>query len=286
VLGENEVNGISFPGGFTVLMAVYRNDDIDLFNKAVNSVFANSLLPNDCLIVVDGPVNKWLNAAIQVLEKTYSSKIRFLRLPQNLGLAEALNAGIECIFTDWIVRADADDINLPSRFHELAIAIKDNPEITLLGSSILEVDKEGTSLAIREVPTSEAAIRQFARMRNPFNHMTVAYRRDAVMECGGYPNIYLREDYALWCKFLKKNKSVMNISQVLVHATAGQDMYARRGGWRYAKAEWGMQKLLVDSELKGAGRALTDGLLRSIIFILPAWLRGYVYRSILRKKPL
>ncbi len=280
------MNGISFPGGFTVLMAVYRNDDIDLFNKAVNSVFANSLLPNDCLIVVDGPVNKWLNAAIQVLEKTYSSKIRFLRLPQNLGLAEALNAGIECIFTDWIVRADADDINLPSRFHELAIAIKDNPEITLLGSSILEVDKEGTSLAIREVPTSEAAIRQFARMRNPFNHMTVAYRRDAVMECGGYPNIYLREDYALWCKFLKKNKSVMNISQVLVHATAGQDMYARRGGWRYAKAEWGMQKLLVDSELKGAGRALTDGLLRSIIFILPAWLRGYVYRSILRKKPL
>jgi hypothetical protein len=113
--------------------------------------------------------------------------------------------------------------------------------------------------------------------------MTVAYRRDAVLECGAYPNFYLREDYALWCSFLAKKKKVMNIPRVLVHATAGREMYARRGGWKYAQAEWQMQKLLIESGLKGAGCGLLDGLLRSAIFMMPANLRGYIYQHFLRK---
>lgn len=264
-------------------MAVYRNDDIALFNQAVHSVFANTLLPNHCLIMVDGPVTKALDIAIVSLEKTYGSSIQFLRLANNLGLAQALNAGIEQIHTDWIVRADADDINLPNRFLELAMAIKDHPGLDLLGSHILEIDQEGKPLAIREVPILEAGIRQFAKTRNPFNHMTVAYRAEAVMECGGYPNVYLREDYALWCQFLSKQKKLLNIPQVLVHATAGKNLYARRGGWKYAKAEWEMQQLLVATGLKSAGRAFIDGLLRSAIFMLPSSIRGFVYQHFLRK---
>lgn len=281
--GVNALNAIHFPGGFTVLMAVYHNDDIELFNLAVQSVFANTLLPYCCLIVVDGPVPEALDSAISSLEKAYGPQIQFLRLSKNIGLAKALNVGIAEIQAEWIVRADADDINLPNRFLELAKAIQENPKVDLLGSNILEVDKQGSSVGIREVPTSEVDIRQFAKSRNPFNHMTVAYRRSAVLECGGYPDVYLREDYALWCQFLARQKKVLNISKVLVHATAGKEMYARRGGWRYAKAEWEMQKLLVDSGLKGIGHGLLDGLLRSTIFVMPAWLRGYVYTRLLRK---
>jgi glycosyltransferase involved in cell wall biosynthesis len=277
------LNVVSFPGGFTVLMAVYRNDNVALFNQAVHSVFANTLLPNHCLIVVDGPVTKALNIAIASLEKTYGPTLQFLRLPKNLGLAQALNAGIKQIHTEWIVRADADDINLPNRFLELAAAIKDHPGLDLLGSHILEINQANKPINIREVPLSEVSIRKFAKTRNPFNHMTVAYRRDAVIECGGYPNVYLREDYALWCQFLSKKKKLLNIPQVLVHATTGKDMYARRGGWKYSKAEWEMQQLLVAFGLKSAGRGLIDGLLRSTIFMAPSSVRGYIYQYFLRK---
>jgi glycosyltransferase involved in cell wall biosynthesis len=280
------LSAISFPGGFTVLMAVYRNDNVALFNQAVHSVFANTLLPNHCLIVVDGPVTKALDIAIASLEKTYGPSIQFLRLAKNFGLAQALNAGIEQIHTDWIVRADADDINLPNRFLELASAIKDHPDLDLLGSYILEIDQEGKPLAIREVPVLEADIRQFAKTRNPFNHMTVAYRADAVTECGGYPNVYLREDYALWCQFLSKQKKLLNIPQVLVHATAGKDMYERRGGWKYAKAEWEMQQLLVTLGQKNSMRAIFDGLMRSAIFLLPGSIRGLIYTRFLRRSTL
>jgi hypothetical protein len=60
-------------------------------------------------------------------------------------------------------------------------------------------------------------------------------------------------------------------------------MYARRGGWKYAKAEWEMQQLLVATGLKSAGRAFIDGLLRSAIFMLPSSIRGFVYQHFLRK---
>ncbi|MBT8556446.1 glycosyltransferase [Polynucleobacter paneuropaeus] len=280
------MNTVSFPGGFTVLMAVYRNDDLSLFQKAVESVFQNTLQPNLCLIVVDGPIPQRMSEAIGEMEKIHGTKIQFLRLPQNLGLAKALNAGIEQVHTDWIVRADADDINLPNRFLELATAIKDHPGLDLLGSNILEVDKEGNPIAIRAVPVSQLEIRKFAKSRNPFNHMTVAYRRAAVIECGGYPDVYLREDYALWCKFINKEKKLLNIPQVLVHATAGKEMYARRGGWKYAKAEWEMQQLLVTLGQKNSMRAIFDGLMRSAIFLLPGSLRGLIYMRLLRRSTL
>ena len=280
---ESSQEGGQFPGGFTVLMAVYRNDDIDLFKKAVRSVFENTLQPNHCLIVVDGPIPQSLNTVIEEMQTHYGSKIQFFRLPKNVGLANALNAGIEQIQTEWIVRADADDVNLPERFMVLANTIGKNPQVDLLGSNILEVDKEGGSIAIRTVPASQMEIKQFAKSRNPFNHMTVAYRTEAVKECGGYPNVYLREDYALWCTFIHKQKKMLNIPQVLVHATAGKALYARRGGWKYAKAEWQMQQLLVDLKIKHSLQALLDGLLRSIIFLLPNSLRGLIYTHFLRK---
>jgi len=76
---------------------------------------------------------------------------------------------------------------------------------------------------------------------------------------------------------------MLNIPQVLVHATAGKALYARRGGWKYAKAEWQMQQLLVDLKIKHSLQALLDGLLRSIIFLLPNSLRGLIYTHFLRK---
>jgi hypothetical protein len=46
-----------FPGGFTVLMAVYGKDDPKLFTKALASVFDNDLKPDHMVLVVDGPVH-------------------------------------------------------------------------------------------------------------------------------------------------------------------------------------------------------------------------------------
>lgn len=280
----NSVN-INFQGGFSVLMALYYKDDPSLLVRAVDSVFKNSLTPNELVLVIDGPIGQNLEGVLEKLRAQYTN-LRIIRLVENRGLATALNFALKEIKFPWVVRADADDINLPHRFATLAQAVYQNPGLQLLGSAMTEIDELGRPLTVREVPCTEKEILQFAKTRNPFNHMTVAYRLDAVIACGAYPNIFLKEDYGLWCHFLAKQLPVANIKEVLVHASAGMAMFRRRGGWRYAKSEWEMQLLLVRLGLKGKVRAILDGSMRAIFFLIPARIRGFLYTTLLRKSAL
>lgn len=273
---------MGFPGGFTVLMALYDGDKPELFARAIHSVFSNTLLPDNFIVVVDGPINERLKSAVYKIQSQYPL-IQFVFLPNNQGLAYALNIGLGLIKTAWVARADADDINLPDRFAIQANAIASNPQTQLLGGAILEVDQNSCPLAIREMPCSEGLIREFAKRRNPFNHMSVVYRADSVRACGGYPNVFLKEDYGLWCLLLARNAHVMNINDILVHASAGIEMFKRRGGLRYAKSEWAMQKLLVQCGLKGYLGAFFDGCIRVTFFLIPSSVRGFFYLRFLRK---
>lgn len=275
-----------FPGGFAVLMAVYGKDDAQLFRRALHSVFDNSLVPNEVWVVADGPLSKELDAVLEeFVVGPAATEMRVLRLPRNLGLAHALNAGLAAITMPWVVRADADDINLPNRFETHAALLKKIPDLDLQSAAILEMTKFGLPIAVRTVPLTEQEIRRFVRARNPFNHMAVAYRREKVLAVGGYPPVYLKEDYALWCQMLAAGAKVANSPEVLVHATAGKEMYKRRGGWKYAVAEWAIQRILVECKLKTIWQAAWDGVLRSVIFLMPSFIRGWFYLSMLRAKP-
>lgn len=272
---------INFPGGFTVLMAVYQRDDVDLFIRAVQSVYANTLQPDAFLLVVDGPVPQPLYQAIIMLQSRFS--IEVLELPENLGLAYALNAGLKLVRTEWVIRADADDFNIAERFFLQANAIvNSNESIDLIGGAIQEVDTLGNKLSVRRTVGSHLEILSYAAYRNPFNHMTVAYRTERALRCGGYPEIHLKEDYALWAKMLASGSRAVNIPDILVLATTGKDMYKRRGGFRYALAELFLQRHLVSTGFKSIPAALLQGSGRAFVFLLPSVIRGLIYRRFLR----
>lgn len=272
-----------FPGGFTVLMAVCGRDDPGLFTRALASVFDNDLKPDHMVLVVDGPVFGALDK--RVLAAGVDYPIEILRLPGHGGVATALNAGLADIRTEWIVRADADDYNLPQRFRHLAQFVRSNPELDLAGSAVLELNRDGIAVALREMPLQHADILRFIRWRNPFNHMTITYRHVLVEACGGYPDIYGREDYALWVKMVQAGARCANLPEVLVHATAGNDMYRRRGGLRYALAERDIQNLMVELGLKSWPQGLRDGVARSSVFFAPVFLRKLIYETLLRRRP-
>jgi glycosyltransferase involved in cell wall biosynthesis len=270
-----------FPGGFTVLMAVYGKDDSELFAKAVASVYGNELKPDHMVLVVDGPVPAQLEHQILSTEQQHGTEV--VRLDTTRGLAEALNAGLAHINTEWVVRADADDYNLPQRFRQISELLHTQTDLDLIGSAILETERDGTPVACRVMPVHHEEILKFLTRRNPFNHMTVAYRRSLVERCGGYPNVYLREDYALWVIMIMSGARCANLSEVLVHATAGRDMYRRRSGWRYAKAERDMQALMVRLGLKSRLHGALDGIARSSVFLSPVFLRRLIYERLLRR---
>jgi glycosyltransferase involved in cell wall biosynthesis len=273
-----------FPGGFSVLMAVCGKDVPKLFAKAVASVFDNDLQPDQMVLVVDGPIQGALDQQVMAAGSDYALEI--IRLAKHEGLASALNAGLAHIRTAWIVRADADDYNLPQRFRRLAELIRSEPALDLVGSAVLELERDGTPVSLREMPSQHDDILSLITRRNPFNHMTIACRRALVEYCGGYPDIYRREDYALWAKMVKAGAHCANLPEVLVHATAGNDMYRRRGGLRYVLAERDIQNLMVRLGLKSQLRGLIDGVARSSVFIAPVFVRRLIYETVLRRPPI
>ena len=263
---------------FSVLIATYSKDDPLLFAKAFSSIIDNSVLPYEIVLVVDGPIPLTLENKIEEIKNIHPTKI--LRLNENKGLAFALNAGIELITTEWVVRCDSDDINHSNRFETLIEYMNENYD--LIGSVIKEYQKDGRFVAEKSVPITENDIREYIKNRNPFNHMSVAYRRRFVISCGGYPELYQREDYGLWIMMLSKGAKAINIPSPLVDVTAGEDMYKRRGGFRYAMGEFELQRLLVQCGFKGLVHAIFSGAARIVIFISPVPIRAFIYKKYLR----
>ncbi len=267
---------------FSVLMCVYKNDSADLFELAIDSIFKNTLNPSQVVIVVDGFIGDELKSILNSYKLMYANLLDVYYLPKNIGFAHALNYGLKKVVNEWVIRADADDYNLPDRFETLIRKIKKNDNIDLIGSYILEIGGH-TSKVVRSVPLEFSAIKKSSYRRNPFNHMSVAFRKSVVLDVGGYPNLHLHEDYGLWCLLIRKNCNCINIPNILVHANTGDSFYKRRGGIKYLIAEINFQKFIYKNCSKSLFLVFLDLLIRGIIFLSPTFFRKFFYLFFLRK---
>lgn len=258
-------------------MSIYDKADPKLFEEAINSIYLNSLLPDKVLVVLDGPLNENLRLMVKNLQEKY--KFESLPIIKNVGLAKALNHGLSKINTDYVVRADADDINLSCRFETLSSLMDLN--FDLFGSYVEEFD-DNLRKRIKKVPTTKNKIKNYISYRNPFNHMSICFKTKLVKEAGGYPIVDLKEDYALWIKLLGKELKVKNIDKVLVNVSAGEDMYLRRRGFNSVKSELKIQKLLLENKLTNYLKSLLILMIRSFILFMPPKFIKFIYSYFLR----
>ncbi|MGX9934463.1 glycosyltransferase [Advenella kashmirensis] len=267
---------------FSLLMAVYKNDSPDFLAQALDSVVANTCQPTQVVVVKDGPVTPALD---RVLEQ-YSERLALdlVSLPVNQGLGPALHAGVLACTEEWIARFDSDDICSATRFAEQLAYIASHPEISLLGGQIREFESHREdAYASRIVPVGQAAIYRFAKARNPFNHMTVMFRKSAVLAAGNYQNDPLYEDYALWIRMIMQARTVANLPAVLVYARAGNNMFRRRGGWKYAWNEVRFQYGFYRKGFLSLPQLAVNIASRVPVRLVPNRARAFIYRHVLRR---
>ena len=147
-----------------------------------------------------------------------------------------------------------------------------------MGSHVDEfVDNHSRPYTTRFVPLSQHEIMKGIFWRCPFNHPSVTFRIDAVLEVGGYENVPFFEDWYLWGKMLSAGKAVGNIDKSLVLFRSGKSALARRRGLSYAKNEFSFFKKLYSLNLPGRWAAWVSLTLRLITRFLPERLFEYVY---------
>lgn len=226
--------------GFTCLVPVWRGDDPDAFMAAMRSLDASSLAPDAIVIAQDGPLPAPLLAAVE--RAAESSKARRVVNDGPAGLHHNLNHAMGAVETPYVARFDADDLNLPDRFTVQVAFARSRPEVAAFGGAILEFAPDGPTRQ-KAMPATHEAILRLAAWRNPINHMTAFFRRDAFLAAGGYPDIPLKEDYGLWLAMLARGERLANLPQVLVHARLGEDFHRRRAGLGNLATERALHRL-------------------------------------------
>ncbi|PNY18950.1 glycosyltransferase [Streptococcus parauberis] len=264
---------------YSVLMSVYFKENPEYFKEAIESIFNQTHLTNDFVLVCDGPLNFGLDKVIEEYQSMYPQIFNVYRIEKNLGLGEALNFGLSHCKNELVARMDTDDISLPDRCENELLLFKENPKLALVSGPILEfLDNPKIVTGKRNVPKNLTDIIEFSKKRNPFNHPAVMFKKSIVVAVGGYDEEYhLFEDYYLWVRILKRGYNAKNLDKPLLLMRTPSDLYLRRGGWKYAKDLLRFNNWMLSINWIKTTDYLTSSLPHAIVCILPNKLRKLIY---------
>lgn len=270
---------------FSVLASLYHKENPVYLDSCLKSIWDNqNLKPNEIVLVLDGPIGGELTACVQNWQSKIGETLKIIALPQNVGLGKALNEGLKHCSYDWVFRMDTDDICTADRFEKQAAFIQQHPDVVLFSGQVMEFDQDiSDANVLKAVPLTYEEIKEFAKKRCPFNHMTVAYKREVILALGGYQHHLFMEDYNLWLRVIGNNHKVANLPDVLLYARVGNGMHARRKGFEYIKSEKQLLDLKKQLKLQNPLYANMLFLVRSAFRLLPANMLGKIYNSFLRK---
>jgi glycosyltransferase involved in cell wall biosynthesis len=267
------------PLPFSVLLPVYAGDRPDHLARSLRSVTVEQTrLPDEVVIVRDGPLPPGLADVVTQVARDSSVPIVVVPLQHNQGLGRALDVGLAACRHDVVARQDADDISLPERFERQLPLLEEGAE--LVGSGLLEFgEHEHDIIGRRTPPTGADAIRAAARFRDPFNHPTVVYRRAAVQAVGGYEHLPLMEDYWLFMRMLQSGVVAENLADALVLYRVGAGAYARRGGLPLLRSELDLQRRMLAGGYVTRTQYVRNVAVRGGYRLVPESLRRLAYRT-------
>lgn len=268
----------------SVLMSCFWKDNLTYLDAALESLYLQTLPPNEIIIVFEGEINDDFQSVFDKWTPLFkNSSFKLIPALDSKGLPACLNKGLKAAKGEYIIRFDSDDYCYPNRIEAQIDFFKQNPEVVLLSAPLEEYDESLKELlSIRSVPLLHDDIIKYAKWRDPFNHPTTAYRRDIALELGGYPLLTATEDYAFFCTFLVKGYKSANLESVLVKARAGKELANRRTGNHFLAGEIKSIKYIHDVGFFSYPVYRSQILLKNIIRRMPKSFVGLFYRIFLR----
>lgn len=276
---------------FSVAISVYKNDNPEWFDKALESIIVNQTVkPAEVVLVVDGPVPKAIHQVINKYKEICLGMdgitLIVNQLDKNGGLGNALRIAAETASCALIARMDSDDYSYPDRFEKQLNAFAADPSLDIVGGNMSEfIDDIGNVVGTRPCPLSDGEIKRYMTTRCGFNHITVMYKKAAVLGVGNYQDWFWNEDYYLWIRMMQCGCKFANLPDVLASARVSLDMYKRRGGKKYFDSEAGLQRYMYQHGLISYPKMLINITIRFVIqCMIPNTLRGFIFQKLFRKK--
>lgn len=270
---------------FSVLMSLYIKEKPEYLRQCLDSVLNNTVMPNEIVIVKDGPLTDELEAVLSEYIYQNESLYKIVPLEKNKGLGLALAEGIPYCTNEIIARMDSDDIAVPNRFELQLKAFENDSDLDIVGGQIIEFENNPEEpVAERRVPLTHDEIVEYQKKRSAFNHVTVMYKKSKVLEAGNYKDCPLMEDDMLWVDMLLAGAKGANIDEYLCKVRTNRDMIARRGGLKYYKKYKKARKQILDTGFITKKEYRQTNRIQFFVCIMPKWLRKKVFFGMIHKK--
>ena len=268
---------------FSVLITVYEKEKPYNLRKSLLSSYRQTIKPTEIVLVCDGILTQDLYNEIEDI-KNLIPILKVYQLSTNVGSGPASCFGVEKCNTDIIARMDSDDYSEKTRFEKQIKAFKENPNLIMVGTNILEKNTEFT--ALKTVPEKTEEIREYSKFRNPFNNPSSMMKKEYILKVGNYRKFRYLEDYDLTMRLIHDNptKDFLNIQEPLVIMQTNNSSYLRRGGLLYVKTEFFLQ---VDFYRRGyisKVELCRNIFIRNIVRVMPNSVRKLIYKKKMRER--
>lgn len=247
--------------------------DVEL-QKTVDDIYSLDFEFEEIMVVVDGPVSIQLNDILTSLDKLDCVCIH--RLSENCGFGYSLNIGLRRLKSDLVFRHDPDDEFFDDRFNAQLSFMHDHEEIDVCGGWA-EVASPSKNRIVSQ-PQSHKEILDRMRLRNPLIHSTVVFRRQAIIEVGGYPPFRKCQDYALWGLLASRGYQFHNLQRPLVKSIISLEALKKRG-FSYFWHEQYVLFFLLGLRVINGKNFLTQIVTRFLIRLLPGWVKLVIYEN-------
>ena len=263
---------------FAVVMTVYKGTQVSQLDVAMRSILASSILPNEILLVVDGPVDGKLSEAVNAFSK--QPLIEAIELDENQGPGVARDHGIKRTTSPLIAIMDSDDICEKYRF-EKQLEVFKTKSIDVVGGVIEEFKYEiGDTKFHRNVPISHIDIVANGWLRFPMNNVTLMYKRQAYEKAGGYGVLRQLEDWDLFYRLVLSGAKFENLPNTLVYVRCDDEFLKRRHGLKILKSELIVFWRMYQANYTTLSKCMLAMCSRLVIRLSPKSITGLAYSKL------
>lgn len=192
----------------TVCMPVYNREEY--IKDCINSILSQTFSDFELLIVDDGSTDETVN----IIMSYNDIRIRLIR--NNHDYIKSCNMLLQKARGKYIARMDSDDIMIADRLEKQYRFLENNPEVDIVGGSLLVFDEDGDKQILKNV--EDVTMRHLYEIGTGISNPTFMLRTEKIRQLGiEYEKEYIyAEDYRFWAQSLRKGLVIKNMPDVLV----------------------------------------------------------------------
>ena len=263
---------------FSVLISLYKKENPIWLREALDSVFAQTIQPDEIVLVKDGPLTDELELVLNEFE-TKHPIFHFVVNETNLGLGLALQKGVLACKNEIIARMDTDDIIPENRFEKQLVPMEEGYDVVSCWSRLFMNDSQEI-IAVKTRPEHHDDIVKLAHRRSPVCHAAVFMRKSAVLKAGNYQHRQYYEDYNLWVRMIQAGAKFYNVQEVLYDVRTTEEQLKRRGGFSYLRNELKYLREFYDMGFYSAWDLFVNSNIRIAARLTPQSIRGNVLKKV------